>query len=73
MVISQLAWMGGCSCGLGLPVDEDVVESELKDEGLELLLNLEVGVFPFLLREDMEGVYRPAIHYEVWMEDDARG
>lgn len=50
---------------LRLPVDEDIVESELKDEGLELLLNLEVGVLSFLLREDVKGVYRPAIHYEL--------
>lgn len=50
---------------LRIPVHEDVVEPELKDEGLELLLDLEVGVLPFLLGEDVKGMYRPAIHDEV--------
>lgn len=50
---------------LRIPVHEDVVEPELKDEGLELLLDLEVGVLPFLLGKDVKGMYRPAIHDEV--------
>lgn len=50
---------------LRIPVHEDIVEPKLKDEGLELFLDLEVGVLPFLLGEDVKGMYRSAIHDEV--------
>lgn len=65
MGINQQSLWRTCFRRLRIPVDEDVVEPELQDEGLELLLNLEQCVLPFLLGKDVEGMYRPAIHDEV--------
>lgn len=62
---SSIGNLSKCCRGLRIPIDEDVVEPELEDEGLELLLNLEIGVLPFLLGEDVKGMHRPAIHNEV--------
>lgn len=49
---------------MSVPVDENVVEPELKDEGLKMLLHLEVGVLAFLPWEDVKCLYRPTIHVE---------
>lgn len=37
-----------------VPVDKDIVESELENEGLELLLYLQICLIGFLPREDVE-------------------
>lgn len=52
------------------PVDEDVVESEFENEGLELLLHLEICVFAFLPGEDVKSLYRPTVHIEFLQSGD---
>lgn len=45
------------------PVDEDVVESELENEGLELLLDLKIRLLVRFLWVDVKRCYTPAIHF----------
>lgn len=56
---------------MSAPVDEDVVEPELENEGLEMLLHLQIGVLAFLPREDVKGLYRPTVHFEDLQSGDA--
>jgi len=37
-----------------VPVDKDVVESELENKGLKLLLHLQIRLISFLPREDVK-------------------
>lgn len=45
-----------------IPVDEDIVQSELEDEGLELLLDVQIGFLRRILRKYVKRSDAPAIH-----------